>query len=67
MAVQVGALKIYVAAVLALKTKEKLGETQFTTKIGGFVSPSPHPLPLPRLPPLENDLLSGRFFLTSPY
>jgi hypothetical protein len=25
--------------VLALKTKEKLGETQFTTKIDGFVSP----------------------------
>jgi hypothetical protein len=39
MAVQVGAVKIYVAAVLALKTKEKLGETQFPTKIDGFVSP----------------------------
>jgi len=47
MAVQVRAMKIYVTAVLALKTKEKLGETQFTTKIDGFLSPSPRPfLPL---------------------
>jgi hypothetical protein len=62
MAVQVRVVKIYVTAVLALKTKEKLGETQFTTKIDGFLSPSPLP-PLP----LENNLLSGRFFFTSPY
>jgi len=67
MAVQVRAVKTYVTAVLALKTKEKLGETQFTTKIDGFFSPSPLPPPPPPLPPLENNLLSGRFFFTSPY
>jgi hypothetical protein len=32
--VQVGAVKIYVAAVEALRKKERQGETQFTTKIG---------------------------------
>jgi hypothetical protein len=32
--VQVGAVKIYVAAVQALRKKETLDETQFTTKIG---------------------------------
>jgi len=40
--VQVGAVKIYVAAVKALSEKE----TQFTTKIDGFLSsipPSPPP------------------------
>ncbi len=31
----VGALKIYVAAVQALRKKETQDETQFTTKIGG--------------------------------
>jgi hypothetical protein len=33
--VQVGAVKIYVAAVEALRKKERQDETQFTTKIGG--------------------------------
>jgi NADH:ubiquinone oxidoreductase subunit 6 (subunit J) len=33
--VQVGAVKIFVAAVEALRKKERGDETQFTTKIGG--------------------------------
>jgi hypothetical protein len=33
--VQAGAVKIYVAAVEALKNKERQDETQFTTKTGG--------------------------------
>jgi nicotinamide riboside transporter PnuC len=33
--VQVGAVKIYVAAVKALREQERWDETQFTTKIGG--------------------------------
>ncbi len=33
--VQLGAVKIYVAAVEALRKKERQDETQFTTKIGG--------------------------------
>jgi hypothetical protein len=33
--VQVGAVKIYVAAVQALRKKETQDETRFTTKIGG--------------------------------
>jgi hypothetical protein len=33
--VQVGAVKIHVAAVEAVKRKERGDETQFTTKIGG--------------------------------
>jgi hypothetical protein len=37
-AVQVGAVKIYVAAVEALMKKERGDETQFTTKIGGKTS-----------------------------
>jgi hypothetical protein len=36
--VQVGAMKIYVAALEALKEKERGYETQFTTKIGGKTS-----------------------------
>jgi hypothetical protein len=36
--VQVGAVKIYVAAVEALKKNERQDETQFTTKTGGFLS-----------------------------
>jgi len=36
--VQVGAVKLYVAAVQALKKKETQNETQFTTKIGGKTS-----------------------------
>jgi hypothetical protein len=36
--VQVGAVKIYVAAVDALKKNERQDETQFTTKIDGFLS-----------------------------
>ncbi len=31
-------MKIYVAAVEALRKKERQDETQFTTKIGGFRS-----------------------------
>jgi hypothetical protein len=36
--VQVGAVKIYVAALKALRKKERQDETQFTTKIGGKTS-----------------------------
>ncbi len=36
--VQVGAVKIYVAAVEALMKKERGDENQFTTKIGGNTS-----------------------------
>jgi hypothetical protein len=39
--VQVGALKIYVAAMEALRIKERQDETQFTTKIGGKTSLGP--------------------------
>jgi len=34
--VQVGAVKIYVAAVEVLRKKERQDETQFTTKIDGL-------------------------------
>ncbi len=37
-AVQVGAVKIYVESVEALRTKERQGETQKTIKIDGFLS-----------------------------
>jgi len=37
-AVQVGAVKIYVAAVEALRKNERQDETQFTTKIDGILS-----------------------------
>ncbi len=41
--VQVGAVKIYVIAVKALKKKErKEDDTQFTTKIGGKTSLGPN-------------------------
>jgi hypothetical protein len=36
--VQAGAVKIYVVAVEALGRKERQDETQFTTKIDGFLS-----------------------------
>jgi hypothetical protein len=36
--VQVGAVKIYIEAVEALRQKERQDETQFTTKIGGKTS-----------------------------
>ncbi len=36
--VQLGAVKIYVAAVEALRKKERHAETQFPTKIDGFLS-----------------------------
>jgi hypothetical protein len=39
--VQVGAVKIYVAAVEALRKKERQDETQLTTKIGGKTSLGP--------------------------
>jgi hypothetical protein len=39
--VWVGELKIYVAAVEALRKKERGYETQFTTKIGGKTSMGP--------------------------
>jgi hypothetical protein len=39
--IQVGAVKIYVAAVEALRKKERVDETQFTTKIGGKNSLGP--------------------------
>jgi hypothetical protein len=40
--VQVGAVKIYVAQVEALRKKEIGDETQFTTKIGGNTSLGPN-------------------------
>jgi hypothetical protein len=40
-AVQVGAVEIYVTAVDAIRWKERQGETQFTTKIGGKTSLGP--------------------------
>jgi hypothetical protein len=36
--VELGAVKIYVAAVEALRKKKRQDETQFTTKIDGFLS-----------------------------
>jgi hypothetical protein len=39
--VQIGAVKIYVAAVEAFRKKERQDETQFTTKIGGKTSLGP--------------------------
>jgi hypothetical protein len=36
--VQLGAVKIYVAAVEALRKKKRQDETQFTTKIDGFLN-----------------------------
>jgi hypothetical protein len=39
--VQVWEVKIYVAAMQALRKKETQGETQFTTKIGGKTSLGP--------------------------
>jgi hypothetical protein len=38
---QVGAVKIYVTAVKALRKKERQDETQFTTKTGGKTSLGP--------------------------
>jgi hypothetical protein len=35
---QLGSVKIYVAAVEALRKKERQDETQFTTQIDGFLS-----------------------------
>jgi hypothetical protein len=40
-AVQVGAVKIYVAVVEVLKKKERQGETQETIKIDGLLSFTP--------------------------
>ncbi len=58
-AVQVGAVKIYVApAVEALRTKQRQGETQETIKIDGFLV-SPPPLPL------NANVLFCRFFFQS--
>jgi hypothetical protein len=42
-AVQVGAVKIYVTAVEALRKKEKQGETQETIKISRVSTPPPPP------------------------
>jgi hypothetical protein len=39
--VQVGAMKIYVAAVEALRIKERGDESQFTTQIGAKTSLGP--------------------------
>jgi hypothetical protein len=51
--VQLGAGKIYVAAVEALKKKERQVETQSTTKIDGFLS---------FIPPLNAHVLFCSFF-----
>jgi hypothetical protein len=50
--VHVGAVEIYVATVGALRKKERQDETEFTTKIDGFLN-SPSPLP----PPLFNAIV----------
>jgi cytidylate kinase len=39
--VQVGAVKIYVTAVEALRKKKRQHETQFSNKIDGFLSFNP--------------------------
>ncbi len=39
--IRVGAVKIYVAAVKALREKERGDETEFATKIGGKTSLGP--------------------------
>jgi len=44
--VQVGAVKIHVVAVQALRQKETQDETQYTTKIGGKTSLGPQLCPL---------------------
>jgi hypothetical protein len=44
--VQVGAVKIHVLAVQALRQKETQDETQYTTKIGGKTSLGPQLFPL---------------------
>jgi hypothetical protein len=46
-------VKIYVAAVEALRRKEGQDETQFTTKIDGFLS---------FIPPLNANVLFCQFF-----
>jgi len=55
--VQIKAVKIYVAAVAAVRKKERQAETQFTTKIDGFLSF----IALPP-PPLTANVLFCRFF-----
>jgi hypothetical protein len=40
--VQVRAVKLYAVGVEALKKKERQDETQFITKIDGFLSFTPH-------------------------
>jgi len=55
--VQLGPVKIYVAAVEALMKKERQDETQFTTKMDGFLS---------FIRPLNAYVLFCRFFLISP-
>jgi hypothetical protein len=52
--VQLGAVKIYVAVVDALRQKEREDETPFTTKIDGFLS---------FIPPLNGNVLFCRVFL----
>jgi hypothetical protein len=49
-------MKIYVAAVEALRKKERQDETQFTTKIDGFLS---------FIPPLNANVLFCRFCFES--
>jgi len=51
--VQVGVVKIYVAALEALMKNERQDETQFTTKVDGFLS---------FIPPLNANVLFCRFF-----
>jgi hypothetical protein len=52
---QLGAVKIYVTAVEALREKERQDKTQFTTKIDGFLNFTPLAL--------NANVLFCRFFL----
>jgi hypothetical protein len=51
----VGAMKIYVAVVEALRRNERQGETQFIIEIDGFLSS-------PTLPPLNANVFFSGFF-----
>ncbi len=43
--IHIRAVKVYVAAVEALRKKVRQDKTQFTTEIDGFLNPTPPPPP----------------------